>query len=42
MSRMWLNGLQWLVLVLQELEENGTIDYPLRSKTVVSGGKCGS
>jgi hypothetical protein len=30
--------LQWLVHVLQELEENGIFNYSLRRKITVSGG----
>jgi len=36
---MWFDGIQWLVHLLQELEENGSLDDSVCSKIIVPGGE---
>lgn len=38
MSRMWIDGVQRVVHVLQELEEDGIVDDSLCSKITFPGG----
>jgi len=38
MSGVWLAGIQRMVHILQELEEDGPVDYSVRCKIVVPRG----
>jgi hypothetical protein len=40
MSRVWTDGVQWLVHLLQKLKKDGTIDHPVRCQTLISRGQC--
>jgi hypothetical protein len=38
LPNLWSYGIQWLVPILQKLEENGAIDNSVRSQAALPGG----